>query len=247
MLNMSTGNRVHDKKKRGNDAYNTPPPAVRSLLAQYPDGFIPKKLWEPACGAGNIVRTLEDCGHEVVATDLTRRARGFEHKGGVDFLAQQAAPAGVGGIFTNPPFKVAEQFVALSIDLVPVSCFLLRVQFLEGLRWCETRGFSKHLRDVVVFAPRLPMMHRKNWKGKKNENSAIAFAWFVFERNCNMTRPGARPGVMWVNWRDHATAEEIEFYSRRRRSAGKTHDRNDVSAPEADHRRQHAQGLIVTG
>ena len=37
------------------------------------------------------------------------------------------------------------------------------------------------LARVLVFAKRLPMMHRAGWEGRK-ANSGMAFAWFVWDR-----------------------------------------------------------------
>jgi hypothetical protein len=52
---------------RGNDTYETPPQAVRALLAAE---RLPYNVWEPCCGPGAIVRVLRAAGHQVVATDL---------------------------------------------------------------------------------------------------------------------------------------------------------------------------------
>jgi hypothetical protein len=41
-------------------------------------------------------------------------------KGGIDFLQQQQAPAGCTCIVTNPPFRIANQFVAHALDLCPI-------------------------------------------------------------------------------------------------------------------------------
>jgi hypothetical protein len=58
---------------------------------------------------------------------------------------------------------------------------LLRLAFLESERRSPLldRGL---LARVHVFKNRLPMMHRHNWRGPR-ASSAIAFAWFVFDRD----------------------------------------------------------------
>jgi hypothetical protein len=218
MLTMATGNRVHNPDTRANDSYNTPAVAVRALLAVED---VPHHLWEPCAGGGYIVSALRTAGHFVHASDLTRRQRSFECTGGVDFLKQKPDPErDAVAIFTNPPFKIAEEFVAKALELSPRVYVLLRVGFLAGLRWTK-RDFRLHCKHVHVFSPRLPMMHRKNHKGAKNENSAMDFAWYVFERDCNagMAMPGPRSN--WLDWRDYATAEEIADVKRRRREAAR--------------------------
>jgi hypothetical protein len=192
MLDMATGNRVHAIAERKDDLYETPPEATRALLACEP---VPGHVWEPACGPGAIVRELRASGREVVATDLVP----YDCQGarsGIDFLMEREAMAPC--IVTNPPFKLAEEFVGHAIDLCPEVYMLLRVAFLEGLRW-EHKRFRDHLARVWVFAPRLPMMHRAGWGGPVNSNSGMAFGWFVFRRD--WARMGGKASVDWVNWK----------------------------------------------
>jgi hypothetical protein len=194
MLDMSTGNRVHSIKERGDDLYETPAVAIRALLKLE---CIPLTVWEPACGPGAIVRELRDSGRAVVATDLVDYGcpQSIARR---DFLMESEAPAGVPAIVTNPPFKLAEEFAEKAIDLCPEVYMLMRVAFLEGLRWEKLR-LRDHLARVWVFAPRLPMMHRAGWDGPVNSNSGMAFGWFCFQRNWALK--GGQPTVDWVNWK----------------------------------------------
>jgi hypothetical protein len=57
----------HPLAERGDDLYETPPVAVEALLRVEK---IPHRVWEPACGPGNIVKVLRTAGHEVLASDL---------------------------------------------------------------------------------------------------------------------------------------------------------------------------------
>jgi hypothetical protein len=190
LLDMASGNRAHAIKARGDDLYETPPIAVRELLRVE---SVPQAVWEPACGPGSIVRELRASGRTVIATDLVDYGcDGSEARR--DFLMERAAPQGVSGIVTNPPFKLAEKFAAHAITLVPEVHMLLRLAFLEGLRW--QRGLGQHLSRVWVFAPRLPFMHRHGWGGPVNSNSGMAFAWFVFRHGCGDA------SVRWLNWKE---------------------------------------------
>lgn len=201
-LDMSTGNRVHAVSERGNDLYETPEVAVRALLKVE---CIPLTVWEPCCGPGAIVRVLRNTGRAVIATDLVNYGCP-DSKANIDFLMERSAPDGVPAIVTNPPFKLAEEFVEHAIALVPEVYMLMRVAFLEGLRW-EQKGFRKHLARVHVFAPRLPMMHRHGWDGPVNSNSGMAFAWFAFQRDWE--RKGGRPTVEWINWKKMGKFDEV--------------------------------------
>lgn len=189
MLNMNTGNRVHAVKDRKDDLYETPGEAVRALLSVEP---LPLTVWEPACGPGAIVREIRATGRAVVATDLVDWGCP-DSLSGVDFLMEMKPPFGVPAIVTNPPFKLAEQFAKHAVGLVPEVYLLLRVAFLEGLRW-QQGGLGKHLARVWVFAPRLPMMHRHGWDGPVNSNSGMAFAWFVFRADAE-----GPPSIGWLD------------------------------------------------
>ena len=201
-LDMATGNRVHAVSDRKDDLYQTPAAAVRALLAVEP---IPLTVWEPACGPGAIVRELRAAGRAVIATDLVDYGCP-DSRGRVDFLMERSAPEAATAIITNPPFKNADDFVAHAIYLVPEVYMLLRVAFLEGLRWYDEGhsnclGLGNHLARVWVFAPRLDMMHREGWEGPK-ANSGMAFAWFVFHRGHRATHGPAQ--ISWLNPRHYA-------------------------------------------
>lgn len=174
---------------RGDDLYETPPIAVTALL-EYE--LIPQTVWEPACGPGAIVRVLEQAGHEVMASDLVDY--GWGHDARRDFLMERSAPDGVKAIVTNPPFKLAEEFAVHAKGLAPKVCLLLRLAFLEGLRW--DRGLAENLARVHIFAPRLPFMHRHGYEGPKHSNSGMPFAWFVWDAE------HIGPATLgWINWR----------------------------------------------
>ena len=203
-LNMATGNRVHGLDVRKDDLYQTPPEAVRALLSVEP---VPLTVWEPCCGPGAIVRELRDSGRAVIASDLVDYGC-EDSQARRDFLMERMAPDGVPAIVTNPPFKLADEFIAHAIELVPEVYMLMRVAFLEGLRWYEKghancKDLGSHLARVWVFAPRLDMMHRADRTGPK-ANSGMAFAWFVFMRDSRKLRGQARIG--WLNPRDFITA-----------------------------------------
>jgi hypothetical protein len=99
----------------------------------------------------------------------------------IDFLLERQAPTGVESIITNPPFKLAVEFVAHAVELSALVIMLLRLAFLESERRTPILE-SGHLARVHVFRNRLPMMHRDGWDGPR-ASSSIAFAWFVFSHD----------------------------------------------------------------
>jgi hypothetical protein len=156
------------------DCYDTPPCAVHALLKVEQLPFL---IWEPACGTGNIVKVLRESGHDVVATDLNDRGCP-DSLDRIDFLLP--CKLDCDAIVTNPPFSLAEKFVAMALERAPLVIMLLRLAFYESERRLyilEKCGLAR----IHVFAKRLPMMHRAGWEGRK-ANSGMAFAWFVWDR-----------------------------------------------------------------
>src|SRR5215475_9246489 len=102
------------------DCYDTPPVAVHALLRVE---RLPHCIWEPACGAGNIVTVLRKAGHEVIATDLNDRGCP-DSLSRIDFLLP--ATFACDAIVTNPPYALAARFVALALERAPLVAMLLR-------------------------------------------------------------------------------------------------------------------------
>lgn len=176
MLDHSCQVQRHALCDRGDDLYETPAVAVRALLRVEQ---LPHYLWEPAAGRGAIVKILRAAGHEVLASDLVDYgdATHFPRR---DFLLEPL-PKRCEAIVTNPPFKLAEEFVAHALAICPMVVMLLRLAFMESDRRTsilENCGLAR----VHVFRRRLPMMHRDGWAGRK-ASSGMAFAWFVWDRN----------------------------------------------------------------
>jgi hypothetical protein len=182
---------------RKDDLYETPPDAVRTLLRVEP---LPHRIWEPAAGRGAIAREL--IGHDVVRTDLVAYEGADPGiQSGIDFLMERAAPAGVSAIVTNPPFKLADEFVRHGLTLVPTVIVLLRLMALEGAGRSDL--IDHHLIRVWAGIERLPMMHREGWEGPKLGNSGAPFAWFVFSAH---RRPPASPIALHrMSWREPQT------------------------------------------
>ena len=146
---------------------------------------LPVHIWEPAAGRGAIASVLREAGHRVLASDLVDYGEP-SIRPECDFLLELNPPIGIEAIVTNPPFKLADQFVRHAIKLVPRVYMLLRLAFLEGMERSDI--LDGPLARVWVFRNRLPRMHREGWTGPR-ASSTIAFAWFVFERDREPTRP----------------------------------------------------------
>jgi hypothetical protein len=167
----------HKLSERREDLYETPDVAIEALLRVEK---LPHHIWEPACGRGRIVNILRAHGHTVWATDLNDHGCP-DSENRIDFLMEHQRRFDVECILTNPPFKLAEQFVEHALYHSPRVIMLLRLAFYESARRShilERSGLAR----IHVFRKRLPMMHRDGWEGKK-ANSGMAFAWFCWDRS----------------------------------------------------------------
>lgn len=176
MTDLLTGNKRAALSSRKDDLYETPEVAIEALLRAV---LLPHFIWEPACGPGSIVRSLRSSGRNVIATDLVDY-RCPNSQSGIDFLMERKAPPLTQAIITNPPFKLAGEFVERGLELCPRVIMLLRLAFLESKRRTAILDGGS-LASVLVFKNRLPMMHRGGWDGNKS-GSAMAFAWFCWDR-----------------------------------------------------------------
>src|SRR4030095_5888322 len=131
MLNKNCQTGRHPNPARVLDLYETPPAAVEALLRVE---RLPRCIWEPAAGRGAIVRVLRDHGHAVIASDIADY--GFPLHFCRDFLAEIGMLAAIEAIVTNPPYQIAERFVAHALRLCPRVIMLLRLAFLESERRC---------------------------------------------------------------------------------------------------------------
>jgi hypothetical protein len=94
---------------------------------------------------------------------------------------ERAPSSPVGAIVTNPPYKLADQFVAHALTLCPRVIMLLRFSFMGSERRSPILA-NCGLARVHVFRKRLPMMHRHGWQGPR-ASSSIPFAWYVWDRD----------------------------------------------------------------
>lgn len=155
----------------GPDFFPTPAWATEALVANEAfDG----EIWECACGDGEMARVLEGAGYKVRATDLYARGYG---ETGVDFLKARRKTA---NIVTNPPYNVAEAFVAQGLKLARHKfALLLRLAFLEGANRANTIFLKHPPARVWVFSERITFY----MKGAERTGSGTtAYAWFVWDK-----------------------------------------------------------------
>ena len=101
-------------------------------------------------------------------------------KSGIDFLASTRRSDNV---VTNPPYNVAEAFVAQGLKLARRKfALLLRLAFLEGANRANTIFLNHPPSRVWVFSERITFY----MKGAKQTGSGTtAYAWFVWDKDAN--------------------------------------------------------------
>jgi hypothetical protein len=154
------------------DFYPTPPEPTRALLAYEADRLKAfGTIWEPAAGDGAIVREMEACGLNVVASDLVDRGAGAEIRSFYDYAAPPAE-----AIVTNPPFAECNtgRWITHALAVLGVRYMALLLPF----NWpgAESRSglWTKHTPARVYL-----MRWRVDFTGKGAP--PMLNAWFVWD------------------------------------------------------------------
>jgi hypothetical protein len=207
----AVGTKTATKEERGDDLYETPIEAMRTLLALESFGL---NVLEPSVGRGAILRPLEEAGYEVAISDLVDRSITTQHgewQGVGDFLLSLAAD-GAFDLVTNPPYGVANAYAAhaLRTHTPRKMALLLNLNFMCGFEdpdRCFVMDECPPSR-IYVFTRRLPMMHRDNWTGNK-ASSQMNTAWFVWERNDDGSYGSGSPQIIRVDWQKFQSADAL--------------------------------------
>ena len=183
------------EEREQNDYYATQPKAVKLLLDNERFSDI---VWEPACGGGHVADVLKEYGYNVKVSDLIDR--GYSETEVIDFLSITGNNTNSYDIITNPPYKYAKEFVEksleVSVDGTKIAMFL-KLQFLEGQARKEL-FLTNPPKVVYVSSSRLGCAKNGDFKTGKNGElmieSAVAYAWFVWEKGFN-----GDTIIKWIN------------------------------------------------
>lgn len=158
----------YSKTREPHDHYPTPGIAVEALLDREKfDGLV----WEPCCGSGNIAKYFKNC----IATDI-RDDDSVYGETNIDFLKESRH---ANHIITNPPYKLAQQFVEHALECIDGKVAMLcKLAFLEGKARHDLFKINPP-KTVYVFSKRLPLTKAND--GRK-QSSMIPFAWFIWEK-----------------------------------------------------------------
>lgn len=151
--NSSTG-------RKASDFYPTPPEATIALL-KFLSLPTQTHIWEPACGEGHMVDVMEAMGYTVTGTDI---------RTGYDFLSEPPIPCD--WIITNPPFRLAADFIRRCAEYGKPFALLLKSQF-----WNAAKRYKLFLEITPTRI--LPLTWRPDFTGKGQ--AMMDMAWCVWD------------------------------------------------------------------
>jgi hypothetical protein len=159
------------------DDFPTPLWATRALCewitANTAHDLLNQTCREPAANRGHMVKPLREFFAYVEASDVHDYGAGFPVE---DYLFGPI-PSRVSWTITNPPFRLAEQFIDRALESSDGVAVIVRAAFLEGQGRFE-RLFSKNPPSHVLQFTERVVMH----KGKLSPDgsTATAYAWLVW-------------------------------------------------------------------
>lgn len=161
------------------DDFPTPPWATRALIEHVvasKASLDAMTCLEPACGRGHMSVALADYFREVASYDV------FDYGfGGVaDFLKTKHADQSFDWVITNPPFRLAEDFIKHAMKIARHGVAMLtRTVFIESVGRYERLFKPNPPSSFAQFVERVPMV-----KGRvdKKASTATGYGWLVWEK-----------------------------------------------------------------
>lgn len=179
----------HTEKERQNDDYYATDPIAIDVLLKDGQAKINSKIWEPACGEGHLSKRLKQYGYSVFSTDIVYRGYG---NGVFDFFTYTGIWEG--DIVTNPPYKYALEFIEHALKTITTGnkvFMFLKLQFLEGK---ARRQLFENSPPKTIYVSSSRIKCAPNGDFDSCRNSAVAYAWFEWEKGFM-----GEPKIKWIN------------------------------------------------
>lgn len=160
------------------DDFPTPPWATRALLEYILEdkpARATQSCLEPACGAGHMAKVLKEYFGEVDSADAYEYGYGPVR----DFLLEPYEAGSYDWAITNPPFRLAEEFLLNALKVARRGVAILaRTVFLESTGRYNAIFRNTPPSKFAQFVERVPMI-----KGRLDQKATTAtgYAWFVWE------------------------------------------------------------------
>ncbi len=174
------------------DDFPTPPWATRALLefVLRNETKAPAQLscLEPACGAGHMAKVLTEYFKEVTYYDVHDYGFGQQR----DFLKGPYPVDTWDWVITNPPFRLAEDFVIRSLEIAREGVAIIaRTVFIESVGRYEKLFKLRPPTIYAQFTERVPMV-----KGRldKKATTATSYCWLVWLKSAVVDAPH----LVWI-------------------------------------------------
>lgn len=182
-MSQNVSSAVMQQRREGKDSlddFPTPPWATRALMERLKlmadFGLEESTCREPAANRGHMSRPLSEYFGGVFASDVHDYGAGIEVRDYLFGPAREISPTH--WTITNPPFRLAEQFIDRALELSRVGvAMIVRTAFLEGIARHE-RLFSKRPPSYVMQFCERVVMHRGRLAPEGA--SATAYCWLVW-------------------------------------------------------------------
>lgn len=198
------------------DDFPTPPWATRAFVEHILGGrnaLSSLTCLEPACGRGDMAQVLREYFQDVKASDVCDYGFG-ELK---DFTTGLIPVKSVDWIITNPPFRLAEEFLVRSLATARKGVALLtRTVFIESVGRFERIFDINPPTCVAQYVERVPMV-----KGRLDPKASTAtgYAWLIWE--CD--KEASHTELKWVPPSRKRFERKMDYMPEFRLNSGK-HD-----------------------
>jgi len=174
------------------DDFPTPPWATRALIEHVLQveamPLADLTCLEPACGAGHMAKALAEYFKAVTCWDIHDYGYGQQK----DFLKGPYELGSSDWVITNPPFRLAEEFVIRSLAVANFGVAILaRTVFIESVGRYERLFKSRPPSIYAQFTERVPMV-----KGRldKKATTATSYCWLIWLKSAITETPK----LIWI-------------------------------------------------
>jgi hypothetical protein len=226
------------------DDFPTPPWATRALIEyiiKRKSGLKKQCCLEPACGVGHMSKVLAEYFGEVRSSDIAAYGYGDVR----DYTTYPYETGVVDWVITNPPFKLAEEFIVKSLNVARCGvAMLVRTVFIESVGRHERLFRDRPPSLFAQFTERVPMV-----KGRldKKASTATGYGWIVWDKQLSNNVPQ----LVWIpacrKALEHATDYNMPHVKKQQASnnqlknAGQKPDERNAKTSKALHARRRSK------
>jgi hypothetical protein len=198
-MSQNTSSAVMQQRTEAHDSlddFPTQPWGTRALCTYVLSGCYlkSKTVWEPTCNRGHMSDPLGEFFGAVWVSDIQDYGLpgAMQHDFLMPYLPHAVKWSGtdIDWIIANPPFRLAEQFIARALEIATEGvAMIVRTSFLEGVGRYENLYSKRPPSIVAQFSERVPMV-----KGRLTAtgSTATSYCWLVWLQGVTTTK------LVWI-------------------------------------------------